>query len=459
MSIILLAAMALLFIAMAAILTAADAALTYLPRQEVDRLRTEAAEEETSVSRPSRGRRRRAALRTVLDQPIQHDNALSFWRIWCEMAAAVAVTLVVYQMVQHTWLTGLVVTVVMAGVGFVLVGVSPRQVGREHPLRVALNTAWLVRLLCMILGPVPRGLVSLGRSVTPGRAGGSGFMSEEELRDFVDRASAAEAIEDEEAELIQSVFDLDETLVRAVMVPRPDIVSLTRGSSLRQALALFIRSGYSRIPVFGESSDEVLGVLYLKDVVAAQQRLAPGEEAPPVEQVFREVRYVPESKPVGELLRELQGESTHVAIVIDEYGGTAGLVTLEDLIEELVGEIVDEYDTEGPEVEDLGEGRYRVSARMNIADLGEIFDRDLIDDEVDTVGGLLAKILGRVPIVGSEAAVDGIVLRAERLEGRRNRVSHLIVSLAQSGATESESGDSRSAEVMIGVGEREHKDD
>lgn len=416
----LLLAMALVFVAIAGVLTAAEAALNFLPRTAAEAIREE----------PDPGlRQRQSLLRAVLSQPGDHLNALRFWRIWFETAAAVAVAMLFLNLVDNLWLAGLLATVVMAGIGFVLVGVSPRQIGRLHALGVLRSTAWLVHWLRLVLGPVPGWLMRLGGAVAPGgpRAD-QDFVSEEEFREFVDRASESDMIEDGEVELIQSVFDLDETLVRAVMVPRTDIVGIERGSSLKQALALFIRSGYSRIPVFGEDSDEVLGVLYLKDVVATQQRLLSDEREPTVENLCREVRYVPESKPVGELLRELQLESTHVAIVIDEYGGTAGLVTLEDLIEEIVGEIVDEYDAGGAEVEELSPNSYRVIAQLGIDDLGELFGLDLEDDEVDTVGGLLAKHLGRVPIVGSRVSVNGLVLLAERLEGRRNRVSHVIVS-------------------------------
>nr|WP_218847086.1 hemolysin family protein [Psychromicrobium silvestre] len=412
--------MGLFFVAAAGVLTMAEAALNFLPRHE-----TEAIQEERDPVR----RRRQAALRSILDHPIAHQNALRFWRIWFEMAAAVAVAMLFLNLIDNLWIAGLLATVVMAGIGFVLVGVSPRQFGRLHPLAVLRATGWLVRLLCWVLGPIPRWLINLGNVIAPGAPRTeNAFASEEEFREFVDRASESDMIEDDEAELIQSVFELDDTLVRAVMVPRTDIVSIERGSTIKQALALFIRSGYSRVPVIGEDADDVLGVLYLKDVVATQERLTAGQPEPSVEQLSREVRYVPESKPVGDLLKELQLESTHVAIVIDEYGGTAGLVTLEDLIEEIVGEIVDEYDSEGPEVEEIAPDSYRVTAKMSIDDLGELFDLDLEDDEVDTVGGLLAKYLGRVPIVGSEVQIDGINLRAERLEGRRNRVSHLIAS-------------------------------
>lgn len=406
-----LALMALAFVLVAALVTAAEAAFSYLPRQEGEALQQ---------ARPGK------ALEKILASPIAHMHALRFWRVWFEMAAAAAVAILFHDLLDNVWVAGLLATAVMAGVGFVLVGVSPRQLGRTHASAVVSATAGFVRFLCAALGPVPRWLVAVGSSVTPGAARAeAAFFTEEEFRELLSRANDAEMIEDSEAELIHSVFELGDTKVRSVMVPRTDMVSIESGSTLRQAMSLFLRSGYSRIPVIGESSDDIVGILYLKDVVA-QLHGGSAEEHSMVDQACRDVRYVPESKPVSDFLQELQRESTHVAIVIDEYGGTAGLVTLEDLIEEIVGEIVDEYDSEVPELERLPDGEYLISSRMGIDDLGELFNVDLDDDEVDTVGGLLAKTLGRVPIVGSEVSVGQIGLRAERLEGRRNRVSHIV---------------------------------
>ncbi|MFE8885376.1 hemolysin family protein [Pseudarthrobacter enclensis] len=411
---LLLVAMALVFLAIAAVLTAAEAAFNFLPRHDA---------EEALV------RSRGTAMRSILSEPVAHVRALRFWRIWFEMASAVAVAVLLYSVLDNVWLAGLAATGTMALVGFVIVGVSPRQLGRLHSAAVVRLTAPLIRFLTWILGPIPGWLVALGSAAAPGAPGGDeAFFSEQEFRELVDRASESDMIEDNEAEMIQSVFDFGDTLVRAVMVPRTDIVSIESGSSLHQAMSLFLRSGYSRVPVIGEDTDHILGIVYLKDVAAVVHELGPGAEPPTVDTLAREVRYVPESKPVSDLLRELQKESTHVAIVIDEYGGTAGLVTLEDMIEEIVGEIVDEYDTESAEAVDLGNGSFRVSSRMSIDDLGELFDMELDDDEVDTVGGLLAKALGRVPIVGSHVEVQGVSLRADRLEGRRNRVSHIIAA-------------------------------
>nr|WP_081416436.1 hemolysin family protein [Arthrobacter castelli] len=404
--------MCLLSIVVAAVLTASEAAFSYLPRQEAEDLMS---------------RRGGKSLRRVLADPVAHLHALRFWRIWFEMAGAVAVAILLHDLLDNVWLAGLLATVAMAAVGFVLVGVSPRQLGRVRSTPIVRSTSWLVRVLRLVLGPVPRWLVALGNTVTPGETTSEVFFTEEQFRELVTRASEADMLEDSEAELIHSVFELGDTKVRSVMVPRMDVVSIDADATLRQAMSLFLRSGYSRIPVIGDSADQVLGVMYLKDAAATMHGHNDDDAMPVAADLCRSVRYVPESKAVADLLSELQHESTHVAIVVDEYGGTAGLVTLEDLIEEIVGEIVDEYDTEAPEVEDLGDGKYRVSARMSVADLGEIFDRELDDDEVDTVGGLLSKALGRVPIVGSEAQVQSIVLRAERTEGRRNRISHIIV--------------------------------
>lgn len=411
---LLLVGMALLFLSTAALLTAAEAAFTFLPRHDAE-----------DALLKSRGN----AMKRILAQPVAHIRALRFWRVWFEMASAVAVAVLLHSLLGNVWLAGLAATGIMALLGFVIVGVSPRQLGRLHSAAVVRSTAPLIRSLTWVLGPIPGWLVALGSAAAPGApAGDDAFFSEQEFRELVDRASESDMIEDTEAEMIQSVFDFGDTLVRAVMVPRTDILSIDAGSSLRRAMSMFLRSGYSRIPVIKDNTDQILGIVYLKDVAATLHELGPDDEQPPVEALAREVRYVPESKPVSDLLRELQKESTHVAIVIDEYGGTAGLVTLEDLIEEIVGEIVDEYDTESAEAVALGGGSYRVSARMSIDDLGELFDIELDDDEVDTVGGLLAKALGRVPIVGSRVEVGGISLLAERLEGRRNRVSHIIAA-------------------------------
>ena len=227
--------------------------------------------------------------------------------------------------------------------------------------------------------------------------------------------------------MIHSVFELGDTISREVMVPRTDVVFIERHKTLRQAMSLALRSGFSRIPVVGEGSDDVLGVAYLKDIIRRTYEYRDAESTETVDSVMRPAVFVPESKPVDELLREMQAQQTHIAIVVDEYGGTAGLVTIEDVLEEIVGEITDEYDVERPLLEDLPDGSVRVSARLHIDELAERFDVDLDDDDVDTVGGLLAKHLGRVPIPGARVQVGGLQLTAEGTQGRRNQLGTVVV--------------------------------
>ncbi len=424
MTLVALPVMGVIFLAVAVFVAALESALSFFPRHDAEAV-------------ASHGRH--PSLGKVLAEPAVHLNALRFWRVWSEMAAAVAAAIFLVGALGNEWIAGLIATVVMAVLGFMLVGVSPRRLGRMHASAVVGRFAWLVHLLRQILGPIPDWLIRFGSLLAKDNSGSDdGFVSEEEFREFVDRASEADMIEDDEAELIHSVFDLGETMVRAVMVPRTEIVSVDLSGSLETALEIFLRSGFSRIPVIGGSTDHILGVLYLKDVVATLHRLGDHEEQPRVEQLARSVRYVPESKTVADLLKELQRESTHFAIVVDEYGGTAGLVTLEDLIEEIVGEIADEYDQVSPDAEALPGGRYLVRARMAIAELGELFGKDIEDDEVDTAGGLLAKHLGKIPAVGNSVTVNGILLVAQRIEGSPNRVSHLIASAiepAENGST------------------------
>ena len=236
-------------------------------------------------------------------------------------------------------------------------------------------------------------------------------------------------IESDEREMIHSVFELGDTIVREVMVPRTDIVFLERTKTLRQAMSLALRSGFSRIPVVGENEDDVVGIVYLRDLAKRAYEYRESESSERVESLMRSATFVPDSKPVDELLREMQAERNHVAIVVDEYGGTAGLVTIEDILEEIVGEITDEYDRELPRVEELSDGVVRVTARLPVDELEELFSIKLEseDENVETVGGLLAQALGRVPIPGASARVGGLELHAEGALGRRNRIATVVV--------------------------------
>ncbi len=373
------------------------------------------------------GRRGAAALAIIVADSAAYLSVASFVRVLAEAAVAVLLTLAVVDVVSDFWPTLLISIAVMAFVSFALVGVSPRTLGRQHADLVALLTAPLLVRLRRVLGPVARLLVLLANAVTPGRGYRDGpFESEAELRDLVDIAGESSLIEAEEREMIHSVFELGDTVVREVMVPRTDMVTVDQDRTLRQAMSLFLRSGFSRIPVVGDGPDDVLGLLYFKDV--ARRVYADADAAAlQAHDQMRPVQYIPESKPIDDLLREMQRDQNHFAVVIDEYGGTAGLVTIEDILEEIVGEIDDEYDRGGPSVEELEDGSTRVPAAMHIDDLAELFDVTIEEDEVDTVGGLLAKTNGLVPILGSHCEVAGLSLTAERMAGRRHRIATVVV--------------------------------
>jgi CBS domain containing-hemolysin-like protein len=317
-------------------------------------------------------------------------------------------------------------------VSYVVVGVAPRTLGRQHADGVALLAApWVVKL-SSVLGPLPKFLIAVGNALTPGQGFRDGpFTSEAELRDILDLAEASKVIESEERQMIHSVFELGNTIVREVMVPRTDIVFIERNKTLRQAMSLALRSGFSRLPVVGENEDDVVGIVYLRDLARRIYEYRESESTERAESLMRPVTFVPDSKPVDDLLREMQAERIHLCVVVDEYGGTAGIATIEDILEEIVGEITDEHDLEGPRVEELADGSMRVTARLPVDELAELFDVEIEDDDdVDTVGGLLAQALGRVPIPGATATVAGLVLVAEGARGRRNQVATVVVRRA-----------------------------
>jgi CBS domain containing-hemolysin-like protein len=401
-------------IVIAFVMAAAESSLSRLSRHRA----TELVEE---------GRSGASALAIIVADSAAYLSVGAFVRVLAESAAAVLITLSVVDSVNEFMPALLISIGVMAVVSFVVVGVSPRTLGRQHADQVALLTAPVLVGLRWVLGPVARLLVALGNAVTPGRGYRDGpFDSEAELRDLVDIAGESLLIEAEERQMIHSVFELGDTLVREVMVPRTDMVTMDQDKTLRQAMSLFLRSGFSRIPVVGDGPDDVLGLLYFKDVVRRVYGDAKAAKLP-VQHQMRPARFTPESKPIDGLLREMQRDQNHIAIVIDEYGGTAGLVTIEDILEEIVGEIDDEYDREAPGVEELEDGSTRVPATMHIDDLAELFEVTLEEDEVDTVGGLLGKIIGLVPIPGSRGDVAGLSLTAERMAGRRHRIDTVIV--------------------------------
>ncbi|MBK8469186.1 MAG: HlyC/CorC family transporter [Actinomycetales bacterium] len=366
------------------------------------------------------------SLMVVVADSTPYAAVLAFLRVVAEAATAVLITVAVFGLTDSLGKALAISIGAMAVVSFVIVGVSPRTLGRQNYDRVALVAAPVMRGLRTVLGPVARGLVALGNAVTPGRGYRDGpFQTESELRDLLDQANASSVIEDEQRDMLHSVFELGDTVAREVMVPRPDMVTVEGDDPLRKAMAVLLRTGFSRVPVIGEDNDDVLGLLALKDVVA-RVTAAPKAAEAPCSSIMRPMSFVPESKPIDDLLREMQRDQSHFAIVVDEYGGTAGLVTIEDILEEIVGEISDEYDRDEPGVEPLGEGSFRVPAAMHIDDLAELFDVEIDEDEVDSVGGLLTKALGRVPFAGAHAGVAGLSLTAERM-AHRHRIASVVV--------------------------------
>jgi len=363
-------------------------------------------------------------LARVINERPRYINLVVLLRIACEITAT---ALLVYFLYEHLGLYWVLIAAaaIMVVISFVLIGVGPRTLGRQNAYTIALGSAVPLQAISILLTPISRLLVLIGNALTPGRGFRNGpFASEIELREVVDLAQQSGVVADDERRMIQSVFELGDTPAREVMVPRTEMVWIENDKTAGQATSLAVRSGHSRIPVIGENVDDVVGVVYLKDLVERTYYSNNGGRDTNVSAVMRPPVFVPDSKPLDALLREMQRDRNHMALLVDEYGAIAGLVTIEDVLEEIVGEIADEYDTdEVAPVEELGDKRYRVSARLPIEDLSELYDIEFDEDlDVDTVGGLLALELGRVPLPGAEVTWDGLQLRAEGGRDHRGRV-------------------------------------
>ncbi|WP_413452737.1 hemolysin family protein [Georgenia phoenicis] len=410
-----------------AVLVAAEAALRRIGRTALNELHV--------AERPRADR-----VEQLADARDAALPALALARVLAEMTTAVALTLVVADLLPEWWQVLLTAVVVTALLVAVVAGSGPRRLGTRQPGRVLHALLPLVGVVLAVTRPA----VALARALTPKPRLTEAEAREEaaeDLRDMVDRVSQSEQLADEERTMLQSMFELGSTLVREVMVPRPDMVTMDADKPLTKALALFVRSGFSRVPVVGESVDDVRGILYLKDVLR-RTHMRPEAGSDLVETAAREAVYVPETILVDDLLREMQAKNFHIAMVVDEYGGIAGLVTIEDLLEELVGELTDEHDRAEPVVEELDGGLVRVPARLPVDELGELFGLELDDDDVDSAGGLLAKALGKVPIPGAEVEVAGLHLQAERAGGRRRQIATILARAVE--APESDEKDESS---------------
>jgi len=418
-----MAVAAILLVPTAGLFAALDAALSTVSVARVEEMAKESRYGATRLSRMLRNRPR-------------YINVVVLLHSLCLVAAAVLFTEVFIELLDSTaW--GIVAAVGVTTVAaYVVAGVGPRTLGRQHAYTLALGSSMPVSVLGVVLGPVAGLLVGVGNAVTPGRGFRNGpFASEIELLEIVGMARDRGVVADDESRMIQSVFELGDTTAREVMTPRPEMVWIESDKTVGQAARLAVKSGYSRIPVVGEDADDVVGVVYLRDLVARLED--PDGRAAPIADVMREAVFVPDSKAVDGLLAEMQRDRNHLAILVDEYGGIAGLVSIEDILEEIVGEIVDEYDTtEVPPHEELGDGRYRLSARLGIDEVAELFGIEFPDEvaeEVETVGGLLALELGRVPLPGAHVVSSGLDLRAEGGHDRRGRVKVVTVVAQRTG--------------------------
>ncbi len=394
---------------------------------------------ETSLVRTSQARARslvenkrhgaRSLLRLV-EQPERFLAPLLLLVLICQLVTA---TLVGVEASRLFGALGVAIaTIFEVVVIFVIAEAIPKQWAVRHPDRAALFAAPLVTAVIRFppIRAVASALIGLSHLVTRGRGGDDEpDVTEDELLAMADVAAAEDVIEDEERELISSIIDFGDTIVREVMAPRPDVVAVEAHSPASEVLEVAMSAGLSRIPVYSGSLDDVVGIAYTHDVVRA---IREGGEDRLVSTFARPAHYVPETKRVAPLLREMQRDHFHLAVVVDEYGGTAGIVTLEDLLEELVGEITDEFDADDPMVEPLGDGAYRVSGRMAIDEVNELLGADLPVGDWDTVAGLFLHLSGHVPQEGEFVEVDGHTLVAERVQ--RRRISQVRIARTSSAA-------------------------
>jgi len=389
-------------IALAGFLALAETSLT-----RMNRIKAMTLEEE--------GRRGASRLARLVEHPERFLNPVLLLLLICHVVASILVGILFEQ--YGAW--GVVLATFMEVVViFVLAEAAPKTWAVQHPERAALLAAPIVAAVVNFppIRLLARGLIGLSNIILPGKGLHQGpFVSEEELLATVDVATEDEIIEQEERALIRSIIEFGDTVVREVMVPRPDMVAVEGRDKVKDVIEVAIAAGYSRIPVFDQGIDDIVGIVYTKDLMRAAA--TEGERA--VRDVARAAQFVPEMKRVAELMREMQRDKFHIAIAVDEYGGTAGLVTLEDLIEELVGEIVDEFDVEEPSIEALPGGAYRVNARMAVDEVNELLGADFPEGAWDTIGGFVFNLLGHVPTEGESIDHESHRLTAEKVQGRR----------------------------------------
>lgn len=404
------AALGILFLGLAA---AAEMAFAAVNRNE---LRQMAAEQ----------RRRGELAETLLTEPVRLLSTLMVTKMLASTAVIVSVTLLsrIYGGLGW-WLAGAVLLVL-----FVQILSRAWVVNKEERMAVAL--APVVRLLALLLTPVTALLRRVGGGAVPkGAAPESVFLSEDGLRFLLHVSDEEAVIEDEEKELIASIFEFSDKLVREVMVPRIDVTGVSVDTPLLEALEVILKAGHSRIPVYRDSIDNIQGVLYAKDLL---KYLRDGRTETPIGKIARPAYFIPESKKVDELLQELQQRKVHMAVVVDEYGGTAGLVTIEDLLEEIVGEIQDEYDAEEPTIKTVNSYEYLFDARVPIGEVNKLLGVELPDEGGDTLGGFIYSQLGKVPALGDRVEYQSITMEVLSVNGRRIKQVRALVTPGDDGS-------------------------
>jgi magnesium and cobalt exporter, CNNM family len=391
-----------LLIGAVAVLGAAEVSITRTNRVRAYRFREE-------------GRRGAASLVKIADNPAPYLNVVLLLVLLSTIGGTTIATSLAVRAFDGAG--EVVATVGMTLLLFVFAEVTPKTFVIQQTDRAALFLAPLVVALGRIGGPVATGLVKVANWIMPGKGLPQGpFITENEIRALAEVASDESQIEEEEKELIHSIFEFGDTIVREVMVPRPDITAIESDKTLNDVQAEVLEHGYSRIPVYEDELDNVVGVVYAKDVLKA---LHQGDRDMPLADIVRPPHFVPEQEKVADMLREMQQGKFHIALVTDEYGSVSGLVTLEDLLEELVGEITDEYDQEEPELVEVDEGIFRVDGKVAIDEVNDLLDVELPDEEWDTVGGLMLGLLGSIPEEGQEVTFQNLAFTAEQVQGRR----------------------------------------
>ena len=410
----------------AGFLAGSESALTSLSRLLI---------EEIVESKPKYKKR----FENFVESPARFLNVILLVRKTCELTATALVATFFVEQNSNKALALFGAIFLMVAISYAVFCLKKRTLGKQHAIKWARPAITSAVLLSKLLGPLTTLLIGIGNAITPGKGFKSGpFSTEAEFRDMVDQASESGFVEESEREMIHSVFDLGETIVRELMVPRTEMVWIEADKTVRQGLSLALRSGFTRIPVIADNLDNVVGIAYVKDLAKRVHDNPNSELSEKVEEHLRKATFVPESQTADDLLKQMQRDQIHMAIVVDEYGGTAGIITIEDILEEIVGEISDEYDdNETEEIEWLDENKARISARLHVEDFAEQFETKFTEDEVedvDSIGGLIAKHLGRVPIPGSTIIVPGWKLTAERPSGRRHRIATVLAErIAESG--------------------------